>query len=83
MGHLSIVASRVVNGVSAVHSNTLKRDTFKLFFEMWPTKFLNITSGITPRRWLLLCNPSLSDLITEVHFPMYWRDITQQKCRIF
>ena len=40
--------------------------SFKDFFEMWPEKFQNKTNGITPRRWLLLCNPGLSDAIAEV-----------------
>jgi glucan phosphorylase len=66
MAHLSIVASHAVNGVSAVHSDILKNDTFKMFYELWPKKFQNKTNGITPRRWLLLCNPLLADLVAEV-----------------
>lgn len=65
MAHLSIVASHAVNGVSAVHSEIIKRDTFKHFYELWPDKFQNKTNGITPRRWLLLCNPLLADLVAE------------------
>lgn len=65
MAHLCIVSSHATNGVSAVHSQILKDDTFKAFYEMFPDRFQNKTNGITPRRWLLLCNPSLSELIAE------------------
>ncbi|XP_037957388.1 glycogen phosphorylase [Teleopsis dalmanni] len=65
MAHLSIVGSHAVNGVAAIHSQILKDALFHDFFEMDPHKFQNKTNGITPRRWLLLCNPGLSDLICE------------------
>jgi starch phosphorylase len=65
MAHLCIVGSHAINGVAAIHSQIIKDSTFHDFFEMWPDKFQNKTNGITPRRWLLLCNPSLADLIAE------------------
>ncbi|EDX03405.1 GD23132 [Drosophila simulans] len=65
MAHLSIVGSHAVNGVAAIHSQILKDSLFHDFYEMEPQKFQNKTNGITPRRWLLLCNPGLSDLIAE------------------
>uniref|UniRef100_A0A1B6LCA3 Alpha-1,4 glucan phosphorylase n=1 Tax=Graphocephala atropunctata TaxID=36148 RepID=A0A1B6LCA3_9HEMI len=65
MAHLSIVGSHAVNGVAAIHSEIIKADIFKDFYEMNPEKFQNKTNGITPRRWLLLCNPSLSDVVAE------------------
>lgn len=65
MAHLAIVGSHAVNGVAALHSEILKADLFKLFYEFEPDKFQNKTNGITPRRWLLLCNPGLSDVIAE------------------
>jgi len=65
MAHLAIVGSHSVNGVAAIHSEIIKRDIFKDFFEMMPEKFQNKTNGITPRRWLLLCNPTLSDVIAD------------------
>lgn len=65
MAHLSIIGSHAVNGVAALHSDILKASLFKDFYEMTPDKFQNKTNGITPRRWLLLCNPGLSEIICE------------------
>jgi len=45
--------------------------SFKDFYEMYPEKFQNKTNGVTPRRWLLLCNPGLSDLICEVRYRLF------------
>lgn len=65
MAHLSIVGSHAINGVAALHSEILKDSVFRDFYELTPEKFQNKTNGITPRRWLLLCNPNLSDIIEE------------------
>jgi starch phosphorylase len=65
MSHLAVVGSHSLNGVSALHTQILKENLFKDFFELWPQRFNNKTNGITPRRWLKLCNPGLSALITE------------------
>jgi starch phosphorylase len=65
MAFLAIVGSHSVNGVSALHSEIIKRDLFRDFFEMWPDKFNNKTNGITQRRWLKSCNPRLSSLISS------------------
>ncbi|XP_065217799.1 glycogen phosphorylase [Planococcus citri] len=65
MAHLSIVGSHAVNGVAFIHSEIIKNDIFKDFYEMTPEKFQNKTNGITPRRWLLLCNPALSDVVAD------------------
>jgi starch phosphorylase len=63
MAYLSVVASGKVNGVAALHTNLLKRDLFSTFDELYPGKIVNMTNGITPRRWLLACNPGLAQLI--------------------
>lgn len=65
MAYLCIVGSHVVNGVAQIHSDLLKTTLFKDFYEYTPEKFQNKTNGITPRRWLILCNPSLSDTIVD------------------
>ncbi|XP_031559914.1 glycogen phosphorylase, muscle form-like [Actinia tenebrosa] len=65
MAFLCIVGSHAVNGVAALHSQLLKEGMFKDFYELSPEKFQNKTNGVTPRRWLLMCNPGLSDLICE------------------
>lgn len=65
MAHLCIVGSHVVNGVAKIHSELLKTSIFKDFYEMYPERFQNKTNGITPRRWLLMCNPTLASLISQ------------------
>jgi len=65
MAHLAIVMSHHVNGVAALHSQILIDSLFKEFNQMYPGKFLNVTNGITPRRWLLSCNPQLCNLIEK------------------
>jgi starch phosphorylase len=65
MANLAIVGSHSVNGVAALHSELLKSRLFKDFNAFRPHLFNNKTNGITPRRWLLKCNPSLAALISE------------------
>jgi glycogen phosphorylase len=65
MAHLAIVGSHSTNGVSAMHSELLRRTTLPDFAEMYPERFNNKTNGVTPRRWLLLANPGLSAAITS------------------
>uniref|UniRef100_A0A8C9WF86 Alpha-1,4 glucan phosphorylase n=1 Tax=Scleropages formosus TaxID=113540 RepID=A0A8C9WF86_SCLFO len=79
MAHLCIVGSHAVNGVAQIHSNIIKTDVFKDFSELEPDKFQNKTNGITPRRWLLLCNPGLAELIAEAIGEEYVKDLSQLK----
>jgi starch phosphorylase len=65
MAHLAIVGSHAVNGVSRVHTDILRSSIFADFHELFPGRFQNKTNGISPRRWLALCNPALARLITE------------------
>jgi starch phosphorylase len=79
MAHLACVGSHAINGVAELHSELLKRDVLRDFYEMWPQKFSNKTNGVTPRRWMVLCNPRLSDLICE-HIGDGWiKDLAQLK----
>jgi starch phosphorylase len=65
MANLAIVGSHSTNGVAAIHSDLLRKATVRDLAEMFPERFNNKTNGVTPRRWLLLCNPPLSKLITD------------------
>ena len=65
MAYLAIVGSHSVNGVAALHTEILKKQELKDFYEIYPEKFNNKTNGITQRRWLLHANPKLAKLVTE------------------
>jgi glycogen phosphorylase len=65
MAHLAVVGSHKVNGVSALHSRLLTETIFADFAQLWPQRFVNITNGVTPRRWLAEANPGLSALIDK------------------
>jgi starch phosphorylase len=65
MAHLAAVASRRINGVAELHSELLKHDVMRDFAELYPEKITNVTNGVTPRRWLAVSNPALTDLITR------------------
>ena len=66
MAHLACVGSHAINGVAALHTELLKQDVLRDFYELWPEKFNNKTNGVTPRRWLLLSNPKLALLISQM-----------------
>lgn len=65
MARMAIFASSHTNGVAQLHTDILKNDVLKDWYEIFPDRFQNKTNGVTPRRWLGLCNPELSALITE------------------
>ena len=65
MARLATYAGTYVNGVAQLHTEILKRDVLKEWYQVYPERFLNKTNGITQRRWLGLCNPELSELITD------------------
>jgi glycogen phosphorylase len=75
MAHLATVGSHAVNGVSNLHSELLKRDVLRDFYELWPEKFSNRTNGVTPRRWMVLANPALSQFITRAIGPDWVRNL--------
>ena len=63
MANLSIYVGSYINGVAEIHSQILKDDCFKAWYEAFPERFQNKTNGVTPRRWMGLCNPELSQMI--------------------
>lgn len=79
MAYLAIVGSHSVNGVAALHSQLLKEGLFNDFYQLWPEKFNNKTNGVTQRRWLAGCNPSLRALLKEKIGEDWITDLTQLK----
>jgi starch phosphorylase len=77
MANLAIVGSFKVNGVSALHSQLLKETLFSDFYAYEPSKFINQTNGVTPRRWMLKCNPKLAALISSRIGPGWEVDLDQ------
>ena len=77
MANLAIVGSHSVNGVAQLHTDILKASTFAEMNELFPGRINNKTNGITPRRWLLRCNPGLSGLITEAIGAGWMKDLDQ------
>ena len=65
MANLSIYVGSYINGVAEIHSQILKDDCFNNWYKVFPERFQNKTNGITPRRWLGLCNPELTALLSE------------------
>ncbi len=75
MANLAVAYSHSVNGVSAIHTNILKKQTFHDYYVMNPRKFVSITNGITHRRWLFQCNPGLTALIDDALGTKWHKDI--------
>ena len=65
MAWIACYAAYSINGVAALHTEIIKADTLSEWHELWPEKFNNKTNGVTPRRWLRMCNPRLANLLTE------------------
>jgi starch phosphorylase len=65
MAHLACVGSHAINGVAELHSELLKQDVLKDFYELWPERFGNKTNGVTPRRFMCLANPRLAKLVCD------------------
>jgi starch phosphorylase len=77
MANVAIAGSHSTNGVAAIHSDLLRKTTVKDLAEVFPERFNNKTNGVTPRRWLLLCNPPLSRAITEAIGDNWITDLSQ------
>ncbi|MGA7442742.1 MAG: glycogen/starch/alpha-glucan phosphorylase [Candidatus Sulfotelmatobacter sp.] len=77
MANLAVVGSHSTNGVAEIHSKLLRETTLKDLAEMFPERFNNKTNGVTPRRWLQLCNPGLSGLVTDAIGDAWIRDLSE------
>ncbi|MBI4871595.1 MAG: glycogen/starch/alpha-glucan phosphorylase, partial [Candidatus Riflebacteria bacterium] len=75
MAHLACVGSQTINGVAKLHSELLARQLLHDFHALWPDRFLNVTNGVTPRRFVVLANPRLAALITEAVGDDWARDL--------
>src|SRR5450432_2327819 len=80
MAHLATVGSHSVNGVAKLHTDLVKSELLRDFFELWPERFSNKTNGVTPRRWVLYANPRLTELISSRIGPE-WIDRDLRKLR--
>ncbi|MEK7412527.1 MAG: glycogen/starch/alpha-glucan phosphorylase, partial [Planctomycetota bacterium] len=77
MAYLAIVGSQSVNGVAALHTDLLKAGLFRDFCDLWPEKFNNKTNGVTQRRWMALCNPGMSKLISDAIGTKWITDLSE------
>ncbi len=77
MAHLAVVGSHRVNGVAAIHTELMRQTIFADFHRLWPERIVNITNGITPRRWLNQANPGLARLISSRIGSGWVRDLEQ------
>jgi starch phosphorylase len=82
MAHLAIIGSHKVNGVAQIHTELMKQTIFSDFDHFYPGKIVNMTNGITPRRWLNQANPRLAELISSRIGNEWIKDLSQLKCLI-
>jgi starch phosphorylase len=79
MANLACVGSHAINGVAALHTELLKETVLSDFYALWPDKFSNKTNGVTPRRFVMLSNPSLTKLLTKTIGESWGRDLNKLK----
>ncbi|HEY7166708.1 MAG TPA: glycogen/starch/alpha-glucan phosphorylase [Candidatus Binatia bacterium] len=82
MAHLACVGSHAINGVAALHTRLLKETVLRDFYTVSPEKFINVTNGVTPRRWIVLSNPRLAALITAKIGDRWVSNLEQELPRI-
>jgi starch phosphorylase len=75
MANLACIGSHHINGVAELHTELLKTDVLRDFYLLWPEKFVNVTNGVTPRRWIAVSNPDLTALITRRIGDRWMRDL--------
>ena len=81
MAHLAVIGSHRVNGVAQLHSDLMRGQVFSGFAELYPDRFINVTNGISVRRWLKQSNPGLSALLTE-HLGVAWENDLEELGRM-
>jgi len=77
MAHLACIGSTAINGVAELHSRLLTETVLKDFYDLWPQKFQNKTNGVTPRRFIILSNPGLTDLLCKTIGTDWQRDLSK------
>jgi starch phosphorylase len=82
MAHLASAGSHAINGVAALHSDLLKETVLRDFYTVAPQKFLNVTNGVTPRRWIALSNPELAALLTRTIGEGWMSDLESQVAQV-
>jgi glycogen phosphorylase len=82
MAHLASVGSHAINGVARLHTALLEQGVLRDFHDLYPGRFHNVTNGVTPRRWMAVCNPDLTRLITEAIGDRWLRDTEEELPRL-